>query len=87
MNIVVNEDISIKTFVIITIFAIIKGLAMIYTSIKGFINVNILKNCKKELAEINYSEIVDTNENYSENNTHKREIKYTYFVDNQQYEG
>lgn len=60
---------------------------MIYIAIKGFINVNILKNYKKDFAEINESIIVDTSERSSENSSWKRQIKYSYFVDGRQYEG
>ena len=49
VNVIVNKNISIKAFVIITIFAVLIGLAMIYTATKGFINVNILKNYLKKL--------------------------------------
>lgn len=60
---------------------------MIYIAIKGYINVNILKNYKKDFAEINESIIVDTSERSSENSSWKRQIKYSYFVDGRQYEG
>ncbi len=60
MNIIVNKNISKKAFVIITFGAILIGIVMIYLATKGFINVNILKNYKKEIAEIYYSEIDDT---------------------------
>ena len=60
---------------------------MIYIAIKGYINVNILKNYKKDFAEINESIIVDTSERGSENSSWKRQIKYSYFVDGRQYEG
>lgn len=87
MDVIVNRNISIKAFVIITIFAILIGLAMIYIATKGFININILKNYKKEIAKINYSMIVDTAHSGSEHSTYQRKVKYIYFVDNQQYEG
>jgi len=83
MNVEVNKNISIKTFIIITIFAVLIGFIMIYIATKGFINVNILKNCKKDVAEINYSEIVNTG---GENDTYRRKVKYIYFIDNKQYE-
>ena len=50
MNIIVNKNISKKAFVIITFGAILIGIVMIYLATKGFINVNILKNYKKEIS-------------------------------------
>ena len=87
MNIIVNKNISIKAFVIITFVAILLGLVLIYIATKGIINVNILKNCKKELAEINDSRIVDISERDNENSSWQRQVKYRYFVDGKQYEG
>lgn len=61
---------------------------MIYIATKGFINVNIIKNYKKETAEITYSEIIDTSEyRGDENSSWQRQIRYIYFVDGKQFEG
>ena len=87
MKVVVNKDISVKTFVMITILAVIIGTAMIYIATKGFISVNILNKCKKEFAEIYLSEI-DYREYYrNDMSSPQRKVKYKYIVDNQQYEG
>ncbi len=87
MNIIVNKNISKKAFVIITFGAILIGIVMIYIATKGFINVNILKNYKKEIAEIYYSEIDDTDSMGQKMSSTVRVIKYNYFVDNKQYIG
>lgn len=87
MNIIVNKDISVKKYMIITIFAILMGILLIYVATKGFINVNILKSCNKEIAEITYSARVNTNHNSSEKDRYERKIEYSYKVDNKQYEG
>ena len=42
MKIIVNKDISVKVFVIITILAVIIGAVMIYIATKGFIILPIL---------------------------------------------
>lgn len=87
VNIIVNKNIPIKVFVIITIFTVLMGVLLIYFGTKGFINVNILKSYKREVAEINYSMIININHMDSENDSYKRKIKYVYFVDDKQYEG
>lgn len=87
MNIIVNKDISIKAFVMITIFAILIGIMCIYIATKGFINVNILKTYKKEIAEIDYSIRVNVNHQSTENDSYQRKVKYIYNVDNEQYKG
>ena len=87
MNIIINKNISIKTYIIITIFAILIGLALIFVAIKGFLNVNIFKTHKKEIGEISYSSIVNTKKNSSEEESHQRMVQYTYYVDNKEYKG
>ena len=88
MNIIVNKNISKKAFAIIAFGGILIGIVMIYIATKSFINVNILKNYKKEIAEIYYSEI-----EYIDNMGERGDatpvivIKYNYFVDNKQYFG
>ncbi len=88
MNIIVNKNISKKAFAIIAFGGILIGIVMIYIATKGFINVNILKNYKKEIAEIYYSEIEDIdNMGEKRDSSPIRVIKYNYFVDNKQYIG
>ena len=73
MNIIVNKNISKKAFAIIAFGGILIGIVMIYIATKSFINVNILKNYKKEIAEIYYSVIkynyfVDNKQYFGQNN-------------------
>ena len=86
MNIIVNKNISKKNYIIITLFAILLGIFLIYVATEGFIKVNILKNCKKEIAQItqiNYDYELNDNKNMEVTKV----IKYNYFVDNKEYTG
>ncbi len=87
MNIIVNKNISKRAFAIMTLGGILIGIFLIYTATEGFIKVNILKNCKKEIAEINDSRIVEANERSSERSSWRRQIKYNYSVDGIQHNG
>ena len=85
MKIIVNENISIKVFVILTIFVITLSIAILYSATKGFIEVNILKRCNKVEAQITYSTAEKT-EVLSET-SYQREIEYIYNVNDKEYKG
>lgn len=86
MNVIVNKDIPIKTFVIITIFAIIMGIVLLYAATKGFLNVNILKKCNKIEAEITYSSKDNVSKQIGETN-YQRKVGYVFTVNNKKYTG
>ena len=87
MKMIVNKDISVKKFALITILAVFIGISLIYIATEGFIKVNILKTCKKEEAKIYSSEIVETVNTTEDQVKNMREISYTYDINNNKYEG
>lgn len=86
MEIIVNKDISIKQFILISVLVIIAGIGALYVSLEGFIKVNILKNYKVEFAKIYYSEIVNTSRE-DDNSTYRRVVRYNFSVDGKNYSG
>ena len=86
MNIIVNKDISIKAFVIISIFAIILGISNLDIAIKGYLNVNILKKDNKVEAKITYSSKANVSKKIGETN-YQRKVEYIYTINNKEYKG
>lgn len=84
MKINVNENMSIKSFILVTILMLIVGLILLYIGTKNIIEVNILKISKIETAEITFSERRTPWD--GDHNNASLWIKYTYNINGIQYE-
>ncbi len=81
MNIMVNTKISKKTFIIITVFAVIIGLFLLYFSTECFIKVFVLKswNCTEAI-------VVSSGVGFfGEDFTTYRYVNYKYLVNGVEY--
>lgn len=81
MNIMVNTEISKKTFIMMTVFAIILGLFLLYFSTECFIKVFVLKNWNCTEATVVFSGV----ETLGEDQTIDRYVNYKYLVNGVEY--
>lgn len=81
MNIMVNTKISKKAFIIITVFAVILGLCLLYFATDCFIKVFVLKSWNCTEATVIFSNVGS----FGVDQTTYRYVNYTYLVNGVEY--
>lgn len=86
MKIIVNNNISKKSWIVLTIFGEILGLLLIYVGLRNYLNVNFLKDWTKVVGEVLEVEIKEYKDAMNKDMlTYSTYVRYIYNVNGQDY--